>query len=200
MKVKYMPNAFSIARIVLCIPLAILAPRPEPLDLLYIIIFAAAGVTDAIDGQLARRLKDAKSELGATLDSIADICLVCIIVFAIMPNMDVWPWLRISYICVLLFKIVVSTAIGFIKFKEFLSLHTISFKLLIVILFTYPILYYFVGPGTFINAFSTGIIICGILIVIEEILIILMSDKPYRNVKSILHVKAENEAAAAQSV
>jgi len=196
MKVRYIPNAFSIARLILCIPLAVLTP----FTLIYIILFGIAGITDAIDGQLARRLKDAKSELGATLDSIADICLVCIIVFAIMPTMDVWSWLRISYICVLLFKIVISTAIGFVKFKEFLSLHTLSFKMLIVILFTYPILYYFVGPGMFINAFSTGIIIAGVLIVIEEILIILTSDHPYRNVKSILHVKAENEAAATQSV
>jgi len=189
MKLKYMPNAFSIARILLCIPLAILTP----LTLLYIILFAFTAITDTIDGQLARRIKDAKSELGATLDSIADICLVSIIIFAIMPSMQIWSWLWIVYSGVLLLKVFVSTSIGYIRFKEFISLHTISFKILVTFLFCYPILYFIIGAGLFINIFSIVVIACALLIVIEEILIISMLKQPERNIKSIFDVRAANE-------
>jgi len=184
-----MPNAFSIARILLCIPLAILTP----LTFFYIILFALAAVTDTIDGQLARRIKDAKSELGATLDSIADVCLVSIIIFAIMPSMQIWGWLWISYVCVLTLKVFASTGIGYIRFKEVVSLHTISFKILVTFLFCYPILYYFIGAGLFINIFSVVVIVCALLIVIEEILIISMLKRPERNIKSIFGVRAANQ-------
>ena len=189
MKLKYMPNAFSIARILLCIPLAILTP----LTFLYIILFALAAITDTIDGQLARRIKDAKSELGATLDSIADVCLVSIIIFAIMPSMQIWSWLWISYVCVLTLKVFASTGIGYIRFKEIVSLHTISFKILVTFLFCYPILYYFIGAGLFINIFSVVVIVCALLIVIEEILIISTLKQPERNIKSIFGVRAANQ-------
>jgi len=191
MRLKYIPNALSLTRLFLCIPLAILAP----FSILYIVLFAIAAVTDSLDGQFARRIKNAKSELGATLDSIADICLVIVIVFAIMPRMQLWGWLWVTYICVLSLKVTVSTGIGFIRFKEFISLHTLSFKALVIVLFCYPILYYFVGEGLFINVFSTVLISCALLVVIEEILIISLLNKPSRNIKSILAVRAENQAS-----
>jgi len=191
MRVKNIPNALSLTRIILCIPLAILAP----FSILYIVLFALAAVTDTLDGQLARRIKNAKSELGATLDSIADICLVIVIVFAIMPRMQIWGWLWITYICVLSLKVTVSTGIGFIRFREFISLHTLSFKALVIVLFCYPLLYYFIGAGTFINVFSTVLISCALLVVIEEILIISLLNKPARNITSILAVRETNQAA-----
>jgi len=199
MKLKFIPNALSIGRIVLCIPLAIIPFVVQtPFTWFYILLFAFAAVTDTFDGQLARRIKDAKSELGATLDSVADICLVAVIVFSIMPKMEVWSWIWPSYICLLTFKIIASTSIGFIRFKEFVSLHTLSFKLLIIVLFFYPILYFFIGAGLFINVLSTIIGICALFIVIEEILIISMTKRPERNLKSVFGVKAANRAAEAE--
>jgi len=189
MKLKYMPNVFSIARIILCIPLAIL----PTFTLFYIILFSVTAITDMIDGQLARRIKDAKSELGATLDSIADVCLVSIIIFVIMPNMQIWGWMWIGYICVLTLKIVASTGIGYIRFKEIISLHTISFKILVTFLFGFPILYFFIGASLFFNIFLLVILTCALLIVIEEILIITMLKQPERNIKSILGVRAAND-------
>jgi len=191
MKLKHIPNALSLTRAFLCIPLAILSPFTVP----YIVLFISAGVTDSLDGQLARRIKDGKSELGAILDSIADVCLVGVIVFAIMPRMQIWGWLWVTYICVLSLKVTVSTGIGLIRFKEIISLHTISFKALVIVLFCYPVLYYFIKAGLFINVFSTVLITCALLVVIEEILIISMLKRPARNIRSIFAVRAENQAA-----
>ena len=191
MKIKYIPNALSIARLLLCIPLVILTP----FSTFYIVLFVVAGLTDLLDGKLARRIKDGASELGATLDSIADVCLIAVIMLAIMPKMEIWSWLQITYICVLLLKVIASTGIGFIKFKEIISLHTISLKVLFTALFGYPILYKIVGAGLFINIFSVVLISFALLIVIEEILIISLLKKPARNIKSIFGVGAANKAA-----
>jgi len=201
MKARYIPNVLSITRILLCIPLAIM----EPFSLFYIVLFALTAITDLFDGKLARRIKGGASELGATLDSVADVALVSILIFRIMPKMEIlWSWLWVAFICVLLLKIFASTTIGFIRFKEVISLHTITFKWLVTALFSYPIIYYIVivrfnlgGAGLFINIYSTVVIVCALLIVIEEIFIISMTKRPERNIKSIFGVRAANEAADA---
>ena len=195
MKLKHIPNALSLTRVLLCIPLAILSP----FSIIYMVLLIIAGITDTFDGQLARRIKDGASELGATLDSIGDVCLVGVIIFAMMPKMEIWSWLWVAFICVLSLKVIASTGIGLIRFKEVISLHTISFKVLVTFLFCYPILYYFIGAGLFMNVFSTVLIACALLIVIEEILIISMLKKPARNIKSIFGVRAANKAASLAS-
>jgi len=195
MKLKHIPNALSLTRVLLCIPLAILSP----FSIIYMVLLIIAGITDTFDGQLARRIKDGASELGATLDSIGDVCLVGVIIFAMMPKMEIWSWLWITFVCVLSLKVIASTGIGLIRFKEVISLHTISFKVLVTFLFCYPILYYFIGAGLFMNVFSTVLIACALLIVIEEILIISMLKKPARNIKSIFGVRAANKAASLAS-
>jgi len=156
-----------------------------------------------LDGQLARRIKSAKSELGATLDSVADLALISVLIFALMPLMRMWSWLSIAFTCVLVLKLFASTSIGFIRFKEFISLHTISFKVLATLLFIHPLVYYLAGPGMFLNIqsgvffnyFSTVIVAYALICVIEEILIVSLTIRPERNLKSIFGVKAANVAA-----
>ena len=195
MKLKYVPNALSTLRLLLCIPLFIMMP----FSIIYLVIYFIAGATDIIDGPVARRVKDGASELGATLDSIADAILVCVLVFRVMPQMHLWSWLWIAYICVLSLKVFASTGVGFIRFKEVISLHTISFKVLVFFLFCFPFLYRFIGDGLFINVYSTVLLSFGLVVVIEEILIISMTKKPERNIRSIFGVKAANLAAQTSS-
>ena len=190
MKLKYVPNALSLSRVILCIPLAILAP----FTIFYIVLYVIAGVTDTLDGKLARRIKDGASELGATFDSIGDVCMVIVIVFAIMPKMTIWGWLWVAYICVLSLKVAVSTGLGLLRFKEFISLHTLSFKALFTCLFLYPLAYYFLGAGLLFNVISTVLISFALLVVVEEILIISLLKRPERNIRSILGVSAANRA------
>jgi len=171
------------------------------------VILAVAAATDFADGQFARRIEGAKSELGATLDSIADLGLISVIVFVLMPTMHVWGWLWIAYACILASKLFASTSIGFIRFKEFISLHTISFKILATLLFIHPLVYYFAGPdmlfniqsAMFFNIFSTVIGIYAIICVVEEIFIVSLTKRPERNLKSIFGVKAANIAAEASA-
>ena len=77
---KYLPNTISILRL-LCTPLlAWLAVNSAAESFAWLLF--AAGISDILDGWLARKLQ-VSSDLGALLDSIADVLLTLVTLFAI---------------------------------------------------------------------------------------------------------------------
>ena len=68
-----LPNLITIARLLL-VPLVVVAINSGQWGVAFV-VFAAAGVSDAVDGFLARRL-NMRSELGAYLDALADKALL----------------------------------------------------------------------------------------------------------------------------
>lgn len=87
-----LPNAITIAR--LCaIPVAIWLILKHRLDLAFW-VFVAAGVSDALDGWLAR-VRNSRSAFGAILDPIADKALL-VSVYVTLAAIGVLPdWLAI---------------------------------------------------------------------------------------------------------
>ncbi|HZT38443.1 MAG TPA: CDP-alcohol phosphatidyltransferase family protein [Bryobacteraceae bacterium] len=86
--IRHVPNAISFARLCL-VPVvlsAILNGDPQGA----LIWLGVAGMTDALDGFLARRL-GVRSRTGAYLDPIADKCLLSGVYFALACNRTV-PW------------------------------------------------------------------------------------------------------------
>ena len=81
-------NALTISRIILSVALLAL-PALSPI---FLAVYALAGTTDMLDGLLARRAGTV-SELGAKLDSIADLVLVVVCLMKILPAIDVPMWL-----------------------------------------------------------------------------------------------------------
>lgn len=85
--VRHLPNTLTLLRLLLTVPLALaILQRDYSLALA---IGLAAGVTDALDGFLARRL-NALSRLGAALDPIADktlitLCFLCFALVGLIP-------------------------------------------------------------------------------------------------------------------
>lgn len=69
MKLRDIPNIITILRILLVIPIMVMLSRREYWTV--IAFFAVAGLSDGIDGFLARRYSW-RSELGAILDPLAD--------------------------------------------------------------------------------------------------------------------------------
>jgi cardiolipin synthase len=67
------PNLITLGRL-LAVPLAVWLMLTDRYGAAFW-LFLAAGISDAIDGFLARRLK-ARSEIGAYLDPLADKCLL----------------------------------------------------------------------------------------------------------------------------
>jgi len=66
---KYVPNILSFMRLIAVIPLLLLTP----LELPFMIIYVIAGLTDMIDGPIARKF-DITSQFGAALDGFAIFC------------------------------------------------------------------------------------------------------------------------------
>ena len=76
-----MANYVTILRIVLIIPVRILAsPESNPSNWIALILFVFAGITDHLDGYIARRTGSA-STLGALLDLVADKLLIIVTLF-----------------------------------------------------------------------------------------------------------------------
>ncbi|MGE7470136.1 CDP-alcohol phosphatidyltransferase family protein [Bosea sp. NPDC003192] len=84
-----LPNLITIARLIL-VPLVIVMIVNARWDEAFF-LFVAAGVSDAIDGFIAKRF-DMKSELGAYLDPLADKALIVsiYITLAIVGIIPVW--------------------------------------------------------------------------------------------------------------
>jgi cardiolipin synthase (CMP-forming) len=86
---RSIPNAITVARIILVVPTAWLLWHERYVEAL--ILMSIAGASDAVDGWLARRL-DAVSHVGAALDPVADKLLVSsmIVIFTIQGHLPLW--------------------------------------------------------------------------------------------------------------
>ncbi|OQW51427.1 CDP-alcohol phosphatidyltransferase family protein [Candidatus Raskinella chloraquaticus] len=87
-----LPNALTLGRL-LAVPIVVWLIAAERFDTAFW-CFAAAGVTDAIDGYLARRLNQI-TPLGAYLDALADKLLLMSIYVTLAAIGDVPLWLAI---------------------------------------------------------------------------------------------------------
>ncbi len=87
-KLSYIPNAICIFRIILVVPIVIYLTDEKYINTL--ILIALAGISDFLDGFLARK-NNWRSELGATLDPIADKLLL-ISVFISLYLMQLIPY------------------------------------------------------------------------------------------------------------
>lgn len=176
---KYIPNALSIARIFLAITMLFLVPFTTP----FMIVYVVGGVSDMIDGPLARKMGWA-TDLGATLDSMGDLLFVLIGVFRVLPVIELRPWV-IAWIFGAIALKGLTVVVGFIRHKKILFLHSIGNKVFVFALFTFPLFYLFVDP----NIILTVILVFATTVFIEDIAIHILSPTPDVNVKSVFHVK-----------
>jgi CDP-diacylglycerol--glycerol-3-phosphate 3-phosphatidyltransferase len=119
------PNALCLVRLFgsLAIIPAAIADRPRWV----LVLFVALATTDWIDGKLARAL-DQRSRIGPKLDSLADITMYAMLLFALVwLKSDVlvnqWPWLVPAGV---LFVVACGGALW--KFGSLPSYHTRSAK------------------------------------------------------------------------
>lgn len=115
---KTLPNALSILRIVLA--LALLYPAVNTAG--FFALYAACGLSDWLDGFLARRLH-AESELGALLDSLGDAVFLAVALTRILPLLEI-P--RLVAGVILAIAVVRATSLGVSKkrFGRATFLHT----------------------------------------------------------------------------
>lgn len=126
---RHIPNIITALRIALCVPM-LLAEAMSPL---FVACYLLAGLSDMIDGAIARRL-DATSDFGSRLDSIADFVFVVAAFTKLFPLLN-FPrriWLTIIMIAVIK---IASLIISKLKKVKVVPLHTFSNKLTGFVLF-----------------------------------------------------------------
>jgi cardiolipin synthase len=105
---QYLPNGLTILRLLLALPMGVLILRQE--FNLALGVGLLAGLTDALDGFMARRLQ-AFSRFGAALDPIADKVLVTVI-FLSFAQLELIPW-YLALTVIIRDLTIVSGAIGY---------------------------------------------------------------------------------------
>ena len=133
---RNLSNLLSCLRIAGLI-LLLLLPAMQPA---FYAVYAAYGLSDMLDGFLARRLGVA-SRLGSILDSAADLLFLCVSALKIVPQyrFPFWVWVAV---CGILFVRLCTLFIAFAKSRRLtLPLHTNANRLTGLLLYLFaPIL------------------------------------------------------------
>ncbi|MTI61135.1 MAG: CDP-alcohol phosphatidyltransferase family protein [Firmicutes bacterium] len=174
--IKIIPNTLSIFRIILSGLLIISFPYKT----IFILIYLLSGLTDILDGFIARKYNIA-TKLGAKLDSIADIIfyIVLLIIFFIwFRNILIkYKWLIIITITIRVSTII----IGIVKFKNIVFIHTVANKITGLMIYCIPIYIILLNSNILILVTT----ITSIISALEEFLIMLIFKKVELNKKSI---------------
>ncbi len=132
--IKLLPNFVSTIRILGAFTILFI----EPLSLGFFIVYSVCGISDVLDGFLAR-IFQAQSKVGSALDSISDLVFYSVMAIVIFPTLfellSIGNWIVIGI--PVLFQIV-GYILCAIKFKKFSSVHTYANKFLSFLVFAFP--------------------------------------------------------------
>ncbi len=176
------PNIITSLRIIGAISLAFM-PK---FTVWFYTVYLLCGFTDVIDGFIARRFK-CESQLGAKLDSIADLLFYSITVVRFLPLM--LEKLN-SYVWIALLSVVgirlISYAVAAVKYHRFAAIHTYLNKFTGFIVFLLPVLI----NQTFFSAYCIAGSIVGGIASAEELLIHI-TQKSYNPQKKYIFMKTK---------
>ncbi|MGC6177133.1 CDP-alcohol phosphatidyltransferase family protein [Lacrimispora sp. 38-1] len=178
---KNLPNFLSILRIVLSLALLFVNNN----WFLFIIIYLFCGLSDVLDGYIARRYQ-LKTSLGAKLDSLADFIFLITSITRmigsyglIIPNI-ILVWGLVTAVIRLL-----NFCITKRKFNQFGMLHTAGNKLTGIIIF-------FICPwAIMMGDIPPPTIIIPILSALEETFILLKMDNYNPNIYTLLSLSRQ---------
>ena len=106
-------------------------------SLSFYILYLAAGLSDMIDGSVARNTGTA-SEFGAKLDTAADFVFVAVCLWKLLPGLAVplWLWIWIALIALIKMVNIIS---GYVIRKKYVAIHTVMNKVTSILLFILPL-------------------------------------------------------------
>ena len=136
---KALPDLLSFSRLVLAMVLLL----TEPLSLSFMLIVLVCGLTDVLDGLIARRF-DARSEYGHIIDSIADITLVVILLYCVITEVN-WEGWMVAWIAAIAAVRIIAFVIGSGRYGRPAFVHTYLNKTAGILLFLTPFLLVIVG-------------------------------------------------------
>lgn len=130
---KNIANYISISRIIMSIMLLI----PKTFSISFYCIYIYCGISDMLDGIIARKLK-ITSKFGEKIDSISDFIFIIICLIKFIPNLNLS---NIIYLWIILIAIIklINIICGYIYYKKLILLHTLGNKITGFALFIYPL-------------------------------------------------------------
>ena len=128
-----MANLITCIRIALSVAL-LCSPALSPA---FYALYIAAGLSDMIDGAVARKTGTV-SAFGSRIDTLADIIFVAVCLMKLLPVLHVPVWLSI-WIAVIACIKAANIAVGFIRQREFISVHSVINKITGGLLFVFPL-------------------------------------------------------------
>jgi len=143
--IKYVPNALSITRILLSPVLPLLAWQDYRLA--FVLLYLLVGVTDVLDGEIARRCK-VESALGSKLDAVGDSLLFgCAAISVFVAGLNFQPHGVLLYVLALvpavLYKLA-NVAVTRKLWGEWNMMHTLLNRFVFVSLFFFvPVFIWF---------------------------------------------------------
>lgn len=130
----------------------------------YYCFYLIGGLSDAIDGTVARKMGTA-SDFGSKFDTVADFIFTAAVVIKIIYALYIPVWLIIWISIIALIKIGCHLA-GYIKYHEFKTVHSVLNKICGGIVFIVPL---FIGGDYAWQAKAVAVIIICILTSIATI-------------------------------
>ena len=100
-------------------------------------LYIAAGVSDMIDGFVARKTNSV-SDFGSVLDTVADLVFFAACLIKLIPVLEIPLWLYIWAALIALIKLV-NIVSGFVVKKKFVVAHTVMNKITGILLFVLPL-------------------------------------------------------------
>ena len=133
MNVITLANGITFFRILCSLALVFCTPLSLP----FYVIYAVAGLSDIFDGLIARKTNTA-TKFGAKLDTFADIVFAVVCLIKLLSVLDI-PVLLYIWIAVIASIKAANIAAGYIRQKEFISVHSVMNKLTGGMLFVFPL-------------------------------------------------------------
>jgi len=147
---KHIPNILSVLRIIGAICLLYCSPA----GVTFWVIYGLCGISDMLDGYLARRLH-AESKVGSVMDSVADICFVACCAIKLIPVIQIPTWLWIWAGGIVLIKLTNQIS-ALVVCKRFCFPHTWANRLTGLLLFlSVPMTSWSVVPITLVAGIAT---------------------------------------------
>ena len=147
---KHIPNIITVLRFLGAACLLICNPSGA----VFWAIYGLCGISDMLDGYLARRLH-AESKTGAVLDSVADICFVACCAIRLLPVLQIPTWLWIWAGLIVIIKIVNQIS-ALVVHRRPCFPHTKANKLTGLLLFiAIPMVFWSIVPIAFVAGVAT---------------------------------------------
>lgn len=145
---KHIANIITGSRIIFGIAI-LFVPTLSPL---FYVLYVTAGLTDMIDGTVARKTNTV-SAFGTKLDTIADIVFVAVCLIKLLPILDIPVWLWIWIAAIALIK-VINMISGYVTQKKWIAPHTVMNKVTGALCFLLPL------TLSFIDLKYSAIVVC----------------------------------------